>query len=141
MSDHWFVITNWNDNQGRQRRRVEHWVDTAAFSKDDFLPSPDVSKAKVLSYVYTLDLPAGSPSEKVQHLIAADEEKLIRALILYLVPTVSGEERWVHYDLVNTREQPLDPMRTLVAAEYGISVYRLATPIDLPDDDACSTNA
>jgi hypothetical protein len=139
MNDHWFVITGWNDDQGRRKRRAEHWADSTQFSPTELLASPDDTKAKVLSHVYTLDLPTACATERIQHLITTDKEKVIKAVLLHMVPTTSGEDRWVDHDVAKTREKPAESERTLVTAAYGVSVYRLATPIDILDEKHSAT--
>jgi len=95
------------------------------------LTASETTKAKVLSHVYTLDLPSGSLTERIKHLLATDKERLLRAVLLDIVPLTPGEERWVGHDVAKTPEEPAESARTLLATEYGVSLYRLARPVDI----------
>jgi hypothetical protein len=55
-NNYWFVVTGWNDDQGQQKRQIEHWIDASAFSVEEVLKATDREKAGILQPILTLDI-------------------------------------------------------------------------------------
>jgi len=131
-SSYWFVVTGWNDGEGKRKQQMEYWIDASAFSIQEVLKATDQEKAGILQPIQTLDVPGSTPTEKIQSLSSHHPERLLRGVMLSLLQPVPNDPRFVDFDVATTNVSPPEGSRQLEEQKYGVALWRLksAMPVD-----------